>query len=170
VSVEAATAGATTRDALLGVYRTMLLSRRFDERCNAMLARGEAVPHFHSGIGQEALSVAAVAGLRVADQVVYTHRGIGHLLAKGVPLRQIVLDLFLVRGGTNHGFGSVLHVSRPDLGVSGREGVFGTRFGISVGLALASSLRSRDDIVVCFYGEAAGARGALYESLNMAVL
>jgi pyruvate dehydrogenase E1 component alpha subunit len=63
-----------------------------------------------------------------------------------------------------------MHVNRPDLGVPGREGVFGTRFGIAVGLALAARRRGSDQVVVCFYGEAAGARGSLYEALNMAVL
>jgi len=73
-------------------------------------------------------------------------------------------------GGTNHGLGGNMHVARPDLGVPGREGVFGTRFAIALGLALAKKLDESDDVVVCFYGEAAGARGQIYESLNMAVL
>lgn len=154
----------------LDAYRSMLLSRRLDERCSAMLEAGQPVPHFHSGVGQEALSVAAAGALREDDQMIYTHRGVGHLLGKGVPVREIVLDLFLRAGGTNDGLGGVLHVSRPDLGVPGREGVFGTRFGISVGMALAAKRRGSDAAVMCFYGEAAGARGQLYEALNMAVL
>jgi pyruvate dehydrogenase E1 component alpha subunit len=148
----------------------MVVSRRFDERCMAMLASGEMIPHYHSGAGQEALMVASVAPLRRDDQIIYTHRGYGHLLAKGIPLVEIVLDTFMKSGGTNNGFGGVMHVNRPDLGVPGREGVFGTRFGIAAGLALASKLRGLDQVTVCFYGEAAGARGALYEALNMAVL
>lgn len=114
--------------------------------------------------------VASVAPLRASDQMIYTHRGYGHLLAKGVSLREIALDMFFRAGGTNEGFGGVMHVNRPDIGVPGREGVFGTRFGIAAGLAIAAQRRGVDDVVVCFYGEAAGARGILYEALNMAVL
>jgi acetoin:2,6-dichlorophenolindophenol oxidoreductase subunit alpha len=154
----------------ISLYRTMLVSRGFDERCAELLARGEPVPHFHSGVGQEALMVGAVAPLRPDDQILYTHRGYGHLLAKGVPLHEIALDTFMKSGGTNEGFGGVMHVNRLDLGVPGREGVFGTRFGIAAGLALACQRRALDQVVVCFYGEAAGARGALYEAMNMAVL
>jgi acetoin:2,6-dichlorophenolindophenol oxidoreductase subunit alpha len=157
-------------EAYLGMFRTMLLSRRFDEACAALLRAGKPVPHFHSGIGQEALMVAAVAPLRRDDQMIYTHRGYGHLLAKGVSLREIALDTFMKRGGTNNGLGGNMHVARPDLGIPGREGVFGTRFGIATGLALAQVLDRADAVTVCFYGEAAGARGILYESLNMAVL
>lgn len=159
-----------TTDKYLEAYRLMLLSRGFDERCTKMLAAGEAVPHFHSGAGQEALMVASVLPLRPTDQMIYTHRGYGHLLAKGVSLKEIALDTFMKAGGTNYGLGGNMHVARPDLGIPGREGVFGTRFGLAIGFALAASLRGDDAVTVCFYGEAAGARGPLYESLNMAVL
>jgi pyruvate dehydrogenase E1 component alpha subunit len=73
-------------------------------------------------------------------------------------------------GGTNNGMGGIMHVSRPELGVPGREGVFGTRFSIAAGLAMAAQLDGRDDVTLCYYGEAAGARGILYEAMNMAVL
>ncbi|MCO5065022.1 MAG: thiamine pyrophosphate-dependent dehydrogenase E1 component subunit alpha [Rhizobiaceae bacterium] len=155
----------------LKVYQTMVLSRGFDERCDELNRSGKAVPHhFHSGVGQEALMVASVYPLRPTDQMIYTHRGYGHLMAKGVPVEQIALDMFMKKGGTNEGLGGVMHVSRPDLGVPGREGAFGTRFGIAAGLALASKLDGKDDVTICFYGEAAGARGILYEAMNMAVL
>lgn len=156
--------------ALGKIYRTMLLSRIFDERCNEIVQSGIPVPHFHSGTGQEALMVGSVAPLRQSDQIIYTHRGYGHLMAKGVSVREIALDTFMKYGGTNNGMGGVMHVSRPDLGVPGREGVFGTRFSIAVGLAMAAQLDGRDDVTVCYYGEAAGARGILYEALNMAVI
>ncbi len=148
----------------------MLLSRRFDERCGEILKAGKKIPHYHSGIGQEALTVASVLPLKPTDQIIYSHRGYGQLLAKGISLTEIVLDTFMKAGGTNDGLGGVMHVHDPKRGVPGREGVFGGRFGIAVGLALAFRLRNTDDVVVCYYGEAAGARGILYESLNMAVL
>ncbi len=154
----------------LEAYRLMLRTRAFDEHCAEILEAGRPLPHFHSGIGQEALSVGGVMALRGDDSLIYTHRGIGQLLAKGVSMREAVCDLEMVEGGTNGGIGSVMHVSRPDIGVHGREGVFGTRFGMAVGLALASQLRGLDQVTMCFYGEAAGARGPMYEAMNMAVL
>ncbi|MBZ5697024.1 MAG: thiamine pyrophosphate-dependent dehydrogenase E1 component subunit alpha [Acidobacteriia bacterium] len=164
------TAKRMTVEDLASAYRVMMLSRRFDEWLGELNHRGTPVPHYHSGVGQEALMVAAVTPLRRTDQMIYTHRGYGHLLAKGISLREIALDLFMKAGGTNHGLGGVMHVNRPDLGVPGREGVFGGRFAIAAGLALAAKLDGRDEVTVCFYGEAAGARGNLYEALNMVVL
>jgi TPP-dependent pyruvate/acetoin dehydrogenase alpha subunit len=155
---------------LKSAYRLMMLSRCFDEYVGELNRRGVPVPHYHSGVGQEALMVAAVMPLRKTDQMIYTHRGYGHLFTKGISLREVVLDLFMKAGGTNQGMGGVMHVNRPDLGVPGREGAFGGRFAIAAGLALAAKLDGRNDVTVCFYGEAAGARGILYEALNMAVL
>jgi TPP-dependent pyruvate/acetoin dehydrogenase alpha subunit len=152
------------------IYGHMMTSRLFDEECAARLQRGEPLPHYHSGVGQEALMVAPVASLRPEDRIIYTHRGYGHLMAKGVSPREIAHDLLMKVGGTNLGLGGVMHVHRPDLGVMGREGVFGTRFGLAAGFGLASKLRGEDTVTLCFYGEAAGARGLLYEALNMCKL
>lgn len=148
----------------------MLDSRHLDERCMQMLADGEVLPHYHSGAGQEALMVAPIMELRTSDSMIYTHRGYGHLIAKGISIEKVLRDLFMKAGGTNHGLGGVMHVNDPERGVHGREGVFGTRFGLACGLALADKLAGRDDVTVCFYGEAAGARGPLYEAINMSVL
>lgn len=154
----------------LHIYEQMLLSRRFDEFINARIADGDDAPHFHSGIGQEALSVAAVATLKRDDYMIYSHRGYAHLLAKGVSLRTIILDMLLKVGGSNDGFGGVLHVASPEIGIVGRNGAFGTNFGIGAGLALSALKQRNGRVAMLFYGEAAGSRGPLYEALNLAVL
>lgn len=158
------------QDQLLRAYELMLLSRRLDDKCEELEKGGRRVPHFHSGTGQEATSVGAVLPLRTDDYLVYTHRGYGHLLAKGVSLDVIVKDMFFTGEGTNRGYGGVMHVCAPQVGIVGRSGVFGSRFGIATGLALASKLRSNGRVTLCFYGEAAGARGPLFESLNLATI
>ena len=152
------------------IYKQMLLSRDFDELINRRIAAGEEAPHFHSGTGQEALSVAGVAALEESDYLLYTHRGYGQLLAKGVSPVVILKDMLERVGGTNDGFGSVLHVCDEKRGVVGRDGVFNSRFGIAMGLALAAVRKGARQVVLCYYGEAAGTRGPLYEALNMAVL
>ena len=81
--------------------------------------------------------VAPVIGLRPDDKMIHTHRGYGHLLAKGISAEKILLGLFMKYGGTNNGLGGVMHVNDPDRGVYGREGVFGTRIGRACGFALA---------------------------------
>jgi TPP-dependent pyruvate/acetoin dehydrogenase alpha subunit len=152
-------------------YEIMLLSRILDEFCqNEFVYKGVNLRHYHSGIGQEALSVAGAIVLRKTDYLFYTHRGVASLLAKGIPLEKVMRDLFFKTGGTNEGCGSVMHACDPEIGIVGRNGVFGSRFTIASGLALASKTRKTKNVTVCYYGEAAGARGQYYEAMNMAVL
>lgn len=148
----------------------MLASRLLDEHCQRAIDDGEAYPHFHAGIGQEALSVAPVHALTDDDELLYTHRGYGHLLARGVDVETVLADMRYRTTGSNRGFGGVLHANDPERGIPGRNGVFGTRFSIASGLGLSKWLQDEDGAVLCFYGEAAGTRGPLFEALNCMAL
>jgi acetoin:2,6-dichlorophenolindophenol oxidoreductase subunit alpha len=151
-------------------YEFMLLSRRLDDKCEQLEASGHKVHHFHSSTGQEATCVGAALPLRRDDYMFYTHRGYGQLMAKGVPVEKIVNDMCFSADGTNRGFGGVMHVVDPEVGIVGRSGVFGSRFGLSAGLALSAKLRKNGRVALCFYGEAAASRGPLFEALNMATI
>lgn len=158
-------------DLVLKAYKTMLTSRILDEFCEGeFVDKGVNLRHYHSSIGQEALSVGGAIGLRKNDFMYYTHRGVGPLLAKGISLDAVMRDLFFKPGGTNRGTGSVMHSLAPELGIPGRNGVFGDRFTIASGLALSAKLRNTQQVSVCYYGEAAAARGMYYEAINLAVL
>ena len=156
---------------MLKAYEMMLESRLLDEFCEGeFVNKGVNLRHYHSSIGQEALSVAAPVCMRKEDYLYYTHRGVAPLLAKGLSLDKVMRDLFFKPGGTNRGSGSIMHTSAPELGIPGRNGVFGDRFTIASGLALASKLRNEQKVAVCYYGEASAARGMYYEAMNHAVL
>ncbi len=154
----------------LTAYRLMLTSRVIDDRCQELVVDGGFVPNYHSGRGQEALSVALGFAPERRDYLLYTYRDFGALLAKGVTITELVADLLLKVTGTTKGFGGIMHVVAPQHGIVGRNGVFGSRFGIAIGLALASVRLNEDRVVVCAFGEAEASRGPLYEALNMACL
>ncbi len=156
-------------------YVVMHQARALDEFiCDELWGQGKTVFHYHPGIGQEALSAGVPICLKREDYFFYTHRGTAGLLAKGVSLRDVIYDLFFRNGedkaGTNRGCGSKMHAYAPECGIVGRNGVFGTRFPFSAGLAYASLLRNDGKVALCAYGEAEGARGQYFETLNMAVL
>lgn len=158
-------------DLVLKAYKMMLTSRILDEFCEGeFVNKGVNLRHYHSSIGQEALSVGGAIGLRKSDFLYYTHRGVAPLLSKGISLDKVMRDLFFKPGGTNRGTGSVMHSLDPELGIPGRNGVFGDRFTIASGLALSAKLRDTQQVAVCYYGEAAAARGMYYEAINLAVL
>jgi pyruvate dehydrogenase E1 component alpha subunit len=153
----------------LSAYRLMLISRAIDDNCTTVLDSGRSVPNYHSGRGQEAL-VALGLVLDRQDYLQYTYRDFAPLLAKGLSVEQLVADLRLKVGGTTAGFGGIMHVTAPNLGIPGRNSVFGSRFGIAVGLALSAVAQRDRRVVMSIYGEAEGGRGPLHEAINFACL
>jgi acetoin:2,6-dichlorophenolindophenol oxidoreductase subunit alpha len=151
-------------------HRLMVESRCIDEVCKEHLAAGGSVPNYHSGIGQEAMSVGIGTAVGESDYLLFTYRDFGMLLAKGLTATDLFGDLLLNTAGTTGGHGGVMHISAPEHGVVGRNSVFGSRFGIAIGLGLAAKHRGQGQVVVCPFGEAEGGRGVLYEALNMAML
>jgi len=155
-------------------YVAMLKGRLLDDFVSEeLLGKGRAVAHYHPGQGQEALSAGTAICLNKDDYFFYTHRGTASLFAKGLSLRDVMYDLFFRNGegqaGTNRGCGSKMHTYAPEYGIVGRNGVFGTRFTFSTGLAYSSMVRNDGKVTLCMYGEAEGSRGQFYEALNMAV-
>ena len=71
-------------DVKLTMYRQMLRAAAA-ERCILQLVdSGEATILYHSGRGQEAVAAGAMAVIGDDDYLLYGHRGVGQLLAKGV--------------------------------------------------------------------------------------
>ncbi len=160
----------TGADTLQGAYYAMLCSRFVDDRCKELAAQGIPVPNFHSGTGQEATGVGVALGLTNQDYYLYTHRDYAGLIARGIPVAQLAGDLLLRSSGTTRGFGGIMHVVDPHRGIVGRNGVFGSRFGIALGLSLRFKRRQEPGVVMVAFGEAEGSRGPLYEALNLACL
>src|SRR5690349_7561921 len=64
-------------------YRLMLRIRRCEERIGWLFSRNLTMGTAHLSIGQEASAVGVLSAALPGDYVVSTHRGHGHLLAKG---------------------------------------------------------------------------------------
>jgi TPP-dependent pyruvate/acetoin dehydrogenase alpha subunit len=157
-------------DALMVAYRLMLLSRAIDDACVELGQQGVPVPNYHGARGQEALYAGVGVALKPADYLLYNYRAFATLLAKGIELERLVGDLLMNTRGTTRGHGGIMHVNAPDRGIVGRNGVFGSKFGIALGLAQEIVLNEREAAVVCMFGEAEGNRGGLYEAMNLAAL
>jgi pyruvate dehydrogenase E1 component alpha subunit len=158
------------RNKLVDAYRLMLLSRAIDEACVDLAHKGVPVPNYHGARGQEALYAGVGVALQPADQLLYNYRAFATLLAKGITLEELAADLLMNARGTSRGHGGIMHVTAPERGIVGRNGVFGSKFGIALGLAQEIILRRREAAVVCMFGEAEGNRGGLYEAMNIAAL
>lgn len=146
----------------------MLRIRTF-ELCAADLYRDGHIPGFvHLSVGQEACAVGICAALDTADVITSTHRGHGHVLAKGADLREMFAELMGRVTGSCRGRGGSMHIAEPSLGILGANGIVAGGIPIAVGAALATSLQRTGGIVAAFFGDGAVAQGAFHEAANLA--
>jgi 2-oxoisovalerate dehydrogenase E1 component len=155
---------------LLELYRQMVRIRQFELR-TAELYRDAIVPGFvHLSVGQEAVAVGVCSQLRTDDVITSTHRGHGHVMAKGLDMTGMFAELMGRATGICGGFGGSMHIADPGLGVFGANGIVGAGLPIAGGAALAASMAATDAVAVAFFGDGAVATGAFHEAVNLAAL
>ncbi len=160
--------GKLQKELLIKMLRKMLEIRYFEEHVVDLYAQGRVLGVTHLYIGEEAVAVGTCAALRKDDLISSTHRGHGHHIAKGADLNLMMAELFAKKTGSNKGRGGSLHVSTPDVGSLGAEGIVGSGIPVAVGAALAAKLRLTNQIVVSFFGDGAADHGFFHEGLNFA--
>lgn len=158
--------GATGTDAL----RTMLLIRTFEERCVELYSAAKIRGFLHLYIGEEAVAAGIMPALEPTDRVVSTYREHGHALARGVPARSVLAEMFGKVEGVCRGRGGSMHLFDVSRRFYGGNAIVGGGLPIAVGLALADRMAGRDHVTACFFGEGAIAEGEFHESLNLAAL
>lgn len=157
-------------DELLEMYRRMRRIRRFEERASELYKATEIPGFLHLSIGQEASAVGACWPLRERDGITSTHRGHGHVLAKGLDVAPMMAELMGKEDGTCHGRGGSMHIADPGLGIFGANGIVGAGLPIAAGVATAARLRGDGDVVVAFFGDGAVAQGMFHEAVNLAAV
>jgi pyruvate dehydrogenase E1 component alpha subunit len=150
------------------IYKTMCKIRRFEEQVEKLLESGEMPGFAHFYNGEEAIASGVCANLKQTDYITSTHRGHGHLIAKGGSLSKMMAELFGKVTGYNHGKGGSLHIAAPELGILGANGIVGGGIPLSVGAALSSKFKKDGKVTVCFFGDGATNQGSFHESLNLA--
>ncbi|MGW3100621.1 alpha-ketoacid dehydrogenase subunit alpha/beta [Streptomyces sp. NPDC001100] len=162
--------GTARTDQLLKMYRRMRRIRRFEERASDLYKATEIPGFLHLSIGQEASAVCACWPLGARDGITSTHRGHGHVLAKGLDSASMMAELMGKDAGTCHGRGGSMHIADPGLGIYGANGIVGAGLPIAAGVATAAKLRAAGDVVVAFFGDGAVAQGMFHEAVNLAAV
>ena len=152
------------------LLRSMLLQRRFEERCAEAYAIGKIGGFCHLYIGQEAVGTGAISVLRDDDYVITSYRDHGQALARGISARAVMSELFGRIDGCARGKGGSMHLFDRDLNFLGGHGIVGAHLPLATGVAFAIKYRGGDQVCICFFGEAAVNNGAFHEALNMAAL
>jgi pyruvate dehydrogenase E1 component alpha subunit len=153
---------------VLAMYRMMFRIRVFEEEV-IRLNQKQMIPGFiHSYIGEEASAVGACSAIEPDDRIVSTHRGHGHIIAKGCDIRFAMAELFGKSSGYCKGKGGSMHIADIHHGVIGANGIVGGGLPIACGAGLAAQLDGRSRVVLCFFGDGASNQGSFHESLNLA--
>lgn len=155
---------------LLGMYKAMLLIRRFEERVEELFSAGVIQGTTHPAIGQEAVAVGVSSVLQDGDYVTSTHRGHGHFLARGADPRRIMAELFGKVTGYSRGRGGSQLMADFDAGFLGANGITGGSIPVAAGAALSARIRGSGQIAVCFFGDGASNQGTFHEGLNLAAI
>lgn len=155
---------------LLGHYERMLVIRRFEEALDGLFSRSLVRGTCHLCVGQEVSAVAVCAGLRPDDQVTSTHRGHGHLLAKGGDPKRVMAELLGRATGYAGGRGGSQHMACHEVGFLGSNGITAGGIPVATGAALAAKTLGTRRVVLAFFGDGATAQGAFHEALNIGSL
>lgn len=161
-----------TVDTALGeeLYRRMRTIRRFEETVVELVNTNEIPGTTHEYIGQEAVAAGVCVALRRNDMVASTHRGHGHVIAKGADVGRMFAELMARTTGLNRGRGGSMHVADLSLGVLGANGMVAGGAPFALGAAWGHRADGRDDVAVAFFGDGALGQGVLLECFNLAAL
>jgi pyruvate dehydrogenase E1 component alpha subunit len=150
--------------------REMMVIRRFEEKAGEAYSLGKIGGFCHLYIGQEAVAVGSIAALRPDDYIVCSYREHGHALARGIPPRAVMAELFGKAAGCSKGKGGSMHLFDASRGFMGGHAIVGAHIPLATGMAFAAKYRGTEQVAICYFGEAAVNNGAFHEALNMAAL
>ena len=108
---------------LVDMYRKMVRIRFFEDRVAKEFAAGKIGGFVHLYSGEEAVAVGACANQTDADFITSTHRGHGHLIAKGGKTDKMMAELFARQTGYCKGKGGSMHIIAPECNVLGCSGI-----------------------------------------------
>ena len=151
-------------------YRLMYLIRRFEERVIQLVNANEIAGTTHEYIGEEAIAVGVCTTLNPTDIITSTHRGHGHIIAKGGDVKRMMAELFGRVTGYNRGKGGSMHIADLGLGIYGANGIVAAGVPIAAGAAWAAKIRKTGQVAVAFFGDGGANQGVLHETMNLAAI
>lgn len=159
-----------SKDLLVKLYERMVRAREFEEQLYYLFLTTEMPGTMHQATGQEAVAVGIVGAINPDDYVTSTHRGHGHCIAKEVPIKSMMAEMFAKKNGVCKGMGGSMHLCDFSRNMLGAFGIVGAGIPIATGAGLTAKIQRTGRISVCFFGDGAINTGVFHESLNMASL
>ena len=159
-----------TREYMQNLLRQMIRIRRFEDRCAELYTKEKIRGFLHLYDGEEAVAVGTIPLLGAEDRLVGTYREHGHALVRGLPMGEVLAEMYGKAEGCSGGRGGSMHLFSDKANFYGGNAIVGGGLPLAVGLALADKMRGENRVTACFFGEGAVAEGEFHESLNLASL
>jgi pyruvate dehydrogenase E1 component alpha subunit len=156
------------KEQLLDMYKKMVTIRAFESKAVELFAAGQIPGFVHLYLGEEAIATGVCASLEKKDYIASTHRGHGHLIAKGGDIKIMMAELFGRTTGYCKGKGGSMHIADVDLGILGANGIVGAGMPLATGAAFTCKYKENGAVAVAFFGDGASDRATFHESLNLA--
>ncbi len=153
---------------LTDLYATMFRIREFEEQVFELYKIGLMPGLAHLYIGEEAIATGACATLEDKDYIGSTHRGHGHLIARGADTKKMMAEILGKKDGYCKGKAGSMHIMTLDKGILGANGVVGGGIPIATGAAYKAKIKDTKQVTICFMGDSSTNEGSFHESLNMA--
>jgi pyruvate dehydrogenase E1 component alpha subunit len=157
-----------SNEELVGLLEKMLVIREFETTVQKHFAEGEIPGFVHLYLGEEAVGVGACSALKEEDYITSTHRGHGHLLARGGDIKKTMAEIFGKATGYNKGKGGSMHIADVSLGILGANGIVGAGLPIAAGSGISAQILGKESVTICFFGDGASNRGTFHEAINLA--
>lgn len=149
-------------------YSIMYRMRRFEEEVFEFYKKGMMPGLAHLYMGEEAVAAGVCAALKENDYIGSTHRGHGHLVARGADINRMMAEILGKKDGYSNGKGGSMHIMAMDKGILGANGIVGGEIPIATGAAYTAKYLGTDQVSVSFFGDGACNEGTFHESINMA--
>lgn len=159
-----------TKSDLMEMYRQMVLTRLFDLKTDEWYKNGLLKECVHQSTGQEAIPIGSCYALKASDQVLPSLRTRGAFIARGVPVRTMLLAMNARKTSPTRGHETSHHTCYPELGILPGTGMVGSSISIGAGAALAFAYKGTDNVVLNYFGDGATNRGDFHEAINLAAI
>ncbi len=156
---------ALPKEKLLRTFERMVASRKWEETMDDLFVDGKDGLYgaFHQYIGEEAIANGVTLALNEDDYIASTHRGHGHLIAKGGDLNHMSGEIFFKDTGYNKAYGGSMHITDLSKGILGMNGIVGASPYIAAGAARGAVVRGTKQVAVSYTGDG-GANSPYYFS------
>ncbi len=98
------------------LYSRTLKVRKFEEKVWDLFGENLVPGTLHLYLGQEAVAAGVTAALKKTDWIQSTHRGHGHVVAKGADMNAALAELLGKESGSCKGKGGSMHITQFDVG------------------------------------------------------